>query len=65
MGFDMAVGLTGLGPRDDAIEMTADHAATSFTGSTLECGSVVHHCLNMVATTLICLRSRMSCSCSR
>src|SRR5437763_10950756 len=33
--------------------------ATSFIGSTLERRTLVHHCLSMAETTLICLRSRI------
>ena len=39
--------------------------ATSFMGSTLERMTLVHHCQSMAATTLICLRSRISRNCSR
>ena len=64
-GLDEAIGLTGLGPGDNAIERRRTMRATSFIGSTLERRTLVHHCLSMAATTLICLRSRMARSPSR
>ena len=67
-GLDEAVGLTSLGPGDDAVEVSADHAGDVLhrrdprfrEGRLLERRTLVHHCLSMVATTLICLRSRMA-----
>jgi len=64
-GLQEAVGLTGLCPSDDALEVPADQLATSFIGSTFERMTLVHHCLSMADTTLICLRSRISRSYSR
>jgi len=59
-GLDEAVGLAGLGPGDDAVEVLADQTTKStswcFIGSTLERRTLVHHCLSMAETTLICLR---------
>src|SRR5437667_6628176 len=72
-GLDEAVGLAGLGPSDDAVEMRADHPGDLLhrrdprfrEGRLLERRTLVHHCLSMAETTLICLRSRISRRCSR
>ncbi len=64
-GFDEAVGLAALGPGDDAVEVSANQSHQSFIGSTFERMTLVHHCCNISETTLICLRSRISRSCSR
>src|SRR5271166_2452319 len=63
-GLDEAVGLAGLGPSDDAVEMLADHQGDLphrldprfREGGLLERRTLVHHCLSMAETTLICLR---------
>src|ERR1700751_2475449 len=64
-GFDEAIGLTGLGPSGDAIEMSADHDGDVLHGVDLGAQHMVHRFFSMVDTTLICLRSRMSRNCSR
>ena len=72
-GLDEAIGLAGLGPSDDAVEMLADHQRDLLhrrdprlrEGRLVERRTLVHHCLSMAATTLICLRSRMARRSSR
>ena len=50
-GLKKAVGMVGLRPGDNAVELFPTIRATSIKGSTLECSRFLHHCKSMAETT--------------